>query len=290
MSQDRRLYRSIKTELIELYGSRWEGLDESDRDGLIIQVMNERHHQEQIDQMDDDEELRRPRNFNEPPPEKPATELRRPFNMVEYEPGKWRSADVQNYDDCMWPSSYSVFSDLIYSKFIDLNLTTGTATQLRDYKTGRELEKPLPIRQIECDDYYCLEVEVWGSPKTTRTVRMRVHDLVYRVANISNMTYDEWVCHMHGKQIHHKDGDTSHNWISNLVALTPDEHRKVGKKTGAHKQTERGISRDDPVVTRIKELSASGLSSRKIEKQTGISYRTICKIIADTYKYREPSE
>jgi hypothetical protein len=207
------------------------------------------------------EERRRPRNSksSESPPSKPPMSDRWVDTMVEYAPGEWRSGDVREYNDSMWPSSYPVFSDLIRSKFIDLNLTTGTATQLRDYKTGRELEKPLPIRPIERANDYWLEVEVWGEPKTTRTVRMRIQKLVFYMSK-THLTPDEWMSQVHGREIHHKDGDRSHNWISNLVALTPAEHRKVGKQTGVHKQTERGISRDDPVVAKIKQLRTDGLS------------------------------
>src|SRR5262249_3221765 len=150
------------------------------------------------------------------------------------------------YYDYMW-SPFSVFRDLIRSKFLDLNTFTGTAYQLRDFKTGSELEKPLPIQPVERGSYYCLEVEVWGEPKTPRLVRMKFHRLVYFIAQ-GDLTYEEWV-HLKDKEIHHKDGDTSHNWISNLVALNHDQHVEINKQTEVYNKPK--ISRDDPVVQEI---------------------------------------
>jgi hypothetical protein len=209
--------------------------------------------------------------------------------MVECWSGQRRTTDVEDYDDCRYANPYSVFSHLILQKFIDLNVNRGTATQLRDFKIGRELEKSLPIPQVQRKrgGYYWLGVEVWGSFRETREVWVEMHKLVYYTAVCGKMRPGEWLIFKRTKEIHHKDGDKSHNGIGNLVALTPEEHQKVGKETGVHKQTERGISRDDPIVAEIKQLRAAGLSYRKIEEQTGLNRETCRLIDVDEYRFRE---
>jgi hypothetical protein len=202
--------------------------------------------------------------------------------MVEYELGKWRTEDVLVYNSHQW-KPLSALVCLIHDKYIDLNTTTGTATQLRDFKTGRDLEKPERMYPVWKGSYLCLQAELPSSDTETKLVRIRVkiHRLVYSQVHGGIP---------HGKEIHHRDGNPENNGISNLVALTPEEHRKVGKQTGVHKQARERISRDDPVVAEIKQLHADGLSTRKIEKQTGLSRET-CRLIAlDKYRFRESTE
>jgi hypothetical protein len=207
--------------------------------------------------------------------------------MIEYQPGQYRTTDVEDYDDCRFEDPYDVFCDLISRKFIDLNVERGEARQLRDYKTGRKLETPLLIRPVrkkrkkKRGKYDYLRVKVWGGPETIRRVCVRLHVLVW---SIVNGPVPDW------KEIHHMSGNTADNGITNLEALTRQEHVKVGKATGAHKQAERGISRDDPVVAEIKQLRADRVSVVKMEEQTGLSRETCRQIANDTYKYREPTD
>jgi hypothetical protein len=179
---------------------------------------------------------------------------------------------------------------LINSKFIDLNHLTGEAHQLRDYKTGKDLEKPLLIPQIKQGGDYYLEVKVWGRSMETRIVRVKAHKLIYDIAVKSNMKSDEWARHSQGKEIHHKDGNHANNRISDLEMLTPEEHREKGKQTGAHKQPKSEYSKDDLVVAEVFQLHTEGLPSRKIGEKTGVHYKTCQRMIAGTYRYRESTD
>jgi hypothetical protein len=141
---------------------------------------------------------------------------------VEFEPGKWRSADVVEYNSMLTPMV--AFLCLIDDKFIGLNPATGEAFQLRDFRTGRDLEKPVRVVTVRKGDYYYLRVILPCSYTKSKIIRIRVlfHHLVYI------QVHGEIP---HGCEIHHKNGFTWDNSISNLVALTPQSHAKIGKQT-----------------------------------------------------------
>jgi hypothetical protein len=219
------------------------------------------------------------------PPEKPPTAIPRQKQddrpkMVEYAPGKYRTADVVEYSHRLGPMG--AFICLIYWRFIALDVETGTATQLRDFTTGRELEKPVRMEPVWKRGYLRLKAKLPCSDTKTglADVLVRVHCLVYSQVH-GGIPY--------GHQIHHKDGNRAHNGHANLEARTPADHHKVGKQTGAHKrpQNQSRYSRNDPVVAKIKQLRAAGLSEEKIAEQIGCSRSTCRRIILDTYPYRE---
>jgi hypothetical protein len=207
-------------------------------------------------------------------PEQPPIPHDRADDLIESGDGQWRSRDLQEYRDFMW-SPMAVFLDLIHSKFIDLNTLTGEARQLRSFKTGYDLEKPQIIYPVRKGRYLHLQVEVRDSATTTRIVPVRLHRLVYMLVH-GDIPY--------GREIHHKDGNTENNSISNLEALNPVEHEKVSREAGVYNKPR--ISRDDPVVEKILQLHRDGLSFREIEKQVGYSYVTCYKIVAGKYRFR----
>ena len=83
--------------------------------------------------------------------------------LIDYTfPHPWRPIDV--------------FLDLIRLKFIDLNPVTGVVTQLRNFKHGGQLEKPVIIHPVRRKNgYYYLQIEVGGfNANEHRTPRLRV--------------------------------------------------------------------------------------------------------------------
>jgi hypothetical protein len=203
-------------------------------------------------------------------------------DMVEYEPGRWRSVDVVEYNREQW-SPMSVMLWLIHSKFIELNTLTGQVRQFRDFKTGSSLEKSKILYPEQRGRYYYLKVEVPNSSKTSQAVGVKLHHLVYMVVH-GSIPY--------GREVHHKDGNPENNGIGNLEALTPDEHRKVGKETGVHQNLNNRprISRDDPVIQEILQLHESGQSLREIAREVGYSRLTCHRIVSGKYPFQEPTE
>lgn len=193
--------------------------------------------------------------------------------------------DLKEYPNFQW-NMIAVFHDLVHSNFIKLNITTGEAYQIRDFKTGRNLydvktgiERPERMCPVRMGDYLCLQAEVKSSPTESRTVVVRLHKLVWLIA-----TGDL----PRGKDIHHKDDNTDRCGFSNLVALYPHEHKEVHKRN-KHPNSRPRIYRGDPVVERILQLHESKCSLREIEKKVGFSYSTCRRIINGTYPFEDPA-
>ena len=97
-----------------------------------------------------------------------------------------------------------------------------------------------------------------------------------------------------GKEVNHKDGDKTNNWLDNLEYVTPSENIRHAYRTGlasqrGEKNANSKLTEDD--VHEIRRLLLKGMTQKTIAAMFNVSQQRISSInVGDSWAYLKEEE